>query len=147
MEQVQWKYLVFLVMGIISEIFISSKPGQLNTNIEFRNSVNLQIKVTPLQFSHLVVSNSLQPHESQHTRPSCPSPTLSLPKVMSIKSVMPSNYLILCHSLLLLPSVFPSIRVFSNESALHIRWPKYWSFSFSITPSNEYSELISFRID
>ena len=66
---------------------------------------------------------------------------------MSIESVMQSNHLILCHPLLLLPSVFPSIRVFSNESALHIRWPKYWSFSFSICPSNEYSRLISFRID
>ena len=66
---------------------------------------------------------------------------------MSIESVMPSNHLILCHSLLLLPSIFPSIRVFSNELALHIRWPKYWSLSFSISPSNEYSGLISFRID
>ena len=66
---------------------------------------------------------------------------------MSIKSVMPSNHLILCHPLLLLPSIFPSIRVFSNESVLHIRWLKYWSFSFSISPSNEYSELTSFRID
>ena len=71
----------------------------------------------------------------------------SLPKFMPIESVMPSNYLILCHSLLLLPSIFPSIRVFSNELALHIRRPKYWSFSFSISPSNEYSGLISFRID
>ena len=66
---------------------------------------------------------------------------------MSIESVTPSNYLILCCSLLLLPSIFPSIRVFSNESALHIRWPKYWSFSFSISPSNEHSGLISFRMD
>ena len=71
----------------------------------------------------------------------------SLLKLMSIASVMPSNYLILCHPLLLLPSIFPSIRVFSNESALCIRWPKFWSFSFSISPSNEYSRLISFRID
>ena len=69
----------------------------------------------------------------------------SLPKPMSIESVMPSNHLILCHPLLLLPSIFPNIRVFSNESALHIRWPKYWSFS--ISPSNEYSGLISFRMD
>ena len=69
----------------------------------------------------------------------------SLLKLMSIESVMPSNHLILCHLLLLLPSIFPSIRVFSNESALHIKWPKYWSFS--ISPSNEYPELISFRID
>ena len=67
-------------------------------------------------------------------------------KLMSIESVMASNYLILCCPLLLLPSIFPSIRVFSNESILHIRWPKYWSFSFSISPSNEYSGLISFRM-
>ena len=66
---------------------------------------------------------------------------------MSIESVMPSNHLILCHPLLLLPSIIPSIRVFPNELALHIRWPKYWSFSFSISPSNEYSGLISFRMD
>ena len=71
----------------------------------------------------------------------------SLLKLMSIESVMPSNHLILCHPLLLLPSVIPSIRVFSNESVLHIRWPKFWSFGFSISPSNEYSGLISFRID
>ena len=70
----------------------------------------------------------------------------SLLKLMSIESVMPSNYLILCCPLLLLPSTFPSIKVFSNESILCIRWPKYWSFSFNISPSNEYSELISFRI-
>ena len=71
----------------------------------------------------------------------------SLLKLMSIESVMPSNHLILCHPLLLLPSIIPSIRVFSNESVLRIRWPKYWSFSFSISPSNEYSGLISFRMD
>ena len=71
----------------------------------------------------------------------------SLLKFMSIELVMPSNYLILCHPLLLLPSVFPSIRVFSNESAFHIMWPNYWSFSFSISPSDEYSGLLSFRID
>ena len=71
----------------------------------------------------------------------------SLLKLMSIELVMPSNHLILCHPLLLLPSIFPSIRVFSNESVLHIRWPKYWSFSFSISPSNEYPGLISFRRD
>ena len=73
----------------------------------------------------------------------CPS----LPKPMSIESVMPSNHLILCRPLLLLPSIFASIRVFSNESALHTRWPKYWSFSFSISPSNEHPGLISLRMD
>ena len=71
----------------------------------------------------------------------------SLPKLMPIESVMASNHLILCHPLLLLPSIFPSTRVFSNESALRIRWPKYWSFSFSISPSNEHPGLISFRMD
>ena len=71
----------------------------------------------------------------------------SLFKLKSIESLMPSNHLILCHPLLLLPSIFPSIRVFSNESVLHIRWPKYWRFSFNIRPSNEYSGMISFRID
>ena len=71
----------------------------------------------------------------------------SLLKLTSIESVMPSNHLILCYPLLLLPSILSSIRVFSNESALHVRWPKYWSFSFSISPSNEYSGLISFRIE
>ena len=91
---------------------------------------------------------TLWPHELQHTRLPCPSPiSQSLLKLMFIESVMPSNHLILYDPLLLLPSIFPSIRVFSNELALHIRWPKYWSFSFSIGPSNEYSGLISFRMD
>ena len=71
----------------------------------------------------------------------------SPPKPMSIESMMPSNHLILCHPLLLLPSIFPSMRVVSNESTIHIRWPKYWTFSFNISPSNEYSGLISFRMD
>ena len=101
-----------------------------------------------VQFSHSVVSDSLRPHELQHARPPRPSTnSWSLPKPMSIKSVMPSNHLILCHPLLRLPSIFPGIRVFSSGSALHIRQPKYWSFSFTISPSIEYSGLISFRID
>ena len=93
------------------------------------------------------MSNSLQPHELQHTRPPCPSLTPGVYSLLSTESVMPSNHLILCCSLLLLPSIFPSIRVFSSESALHIRWPKYWSFSFSISPSNEHTGLISFSMD
>ena len=97
-----------------------------------------------VQFSHSVMSDSLQPHGLQHTRPPCPSPT---PRVYSNSSpLIPSNNPILCHRLLLPPSVFPSISVFPNESVLWIRWPKYWSFSFSISPSNEYSGLI-FRMD
>ena len=93
------------------------------------------------------MSDSLPPHRLQHARLPCPSPSQSLLKLMSIKLLMPSNHLILCCPLLLLPSIFPSIRVFSSESVLRIRWPKYWSFSFSISPSNEYVGLISFRID
>ena len=93
------------------------------------------------------MSNSLQrPHGLQHARPPCPSPTPGVYS-MSIELVMPSNHLILCHPLLLLPSIFSNIRVFSNESALRIRWPKYWSFSFNISPSNEHVGLISFRVD
>ena len=90
------------------------------------------------------MSNSLWPHGLQHTRPPYRSPT---PRAYPNSSVMPSNHFILYRSLLLLPSIFPRIRVFSNESVLCIRWPKYWSFSFNISPSNEYSELISFMID
>ena len=101
-----------------------------------------------VQFSHSVMSDSLQPHEPQHVRPPCPSPTpRSPPKPTPIESMMPSNHLILCRPLLLLPSIFPRIRVFSNESALCIRWPKYWSFGFKISPTNEHPGLISFRMD
>ena len=101
-----------------------------------------------LLFSHLAVSPTLCDPMDCST-PASLSFTISrsLLKLMSIESVMPSNHLILCHPLLLLPSIFPSVRVFSNESVLPIRWPKYWSFSFSISSSNEYSGLISFRID
>ena len=103
-----------------------------------------------VQFSHSVVSDSLRPYELQHAIPPCPSPTpnsQSSLKPMSIKSVMPSSHLILCRPLLLLSPIPPRIRVFSNESTLHMRWPKYWSFSFSISPSNEHPGLISFRMD
>ena len=100
-----------------------------------------------LLFSHSVVSDSLQPH-GLHT---LGFPALHhlpyLLKLRSIELVMPSNHLILCRPLLLVPSVFPRIRVFSNESAFRIRWPKYWSFSFIISPSNEYPGFISFKID
>ena len=93
------------------------------------------------------MSDSLRPHESQHARLPCPSPTPSLLKLRSIESVMPSNHLILCHPLLLPPSIIPSIRVFSNESVLRILWPKFWRFSFSISPPGEYSGLISFIME
>ena len=95
------------------------------------------------------MSDSLQPHEPQHARLPCTSPA---PGVYSNSCPLswwchPTNHLILCHLLLLPPPIFPSIRVFSNESALHIKWPKYWNFNFKINPSNEYSGLIFFRID
>ena len=91
------------------------------------------------------MSNSLRPHESQHTRPPCPSPTPGIHRLTSIESVMPSSHLILCCPLLILPPIPPSIRVFSNESTLHMRWPKYWSFIFSIIPSKEIPWLISLQ--
>ena len=110
----------------------TGKPGMLqSSSVQLLSHV--QLFATPWTAAHqasLSITNSW-----------------SSPKPMSIESVMPSNHLILCRPLLLLPSVFPSIRVFSNESVLPIRWPKYWSFTFSISPSNEYSGLISFRID
>ena len=100
-----------------------------------------------VQFSHSVVSDSATPWTAACQASLSITNSWSLLKRMSIESVMPSNHLILCHPLLLLPSIFPSIRVFSNESVLCIRWPNYWSFSFGISPSNAYSGLISFRID
>ena len=100
-----------------------------------------------VQFSHSVVSDSATPWTAARQASLSTTNSQSLLKLMSIKLVMPSNHLILCHPLLLPPSVVPRIRVFSNESALCIRWSKYWSFRFSISPSNEYSGLISFRMD
>ena len=91
------------------------------------------------------MSDSLQPHGPQHPRPPCPSPNPESTQTKTIKWVIPSKHLILCHSLLLPPSIFP--RVFPKESVLPIRWPNYWSISFSISPSNEYLRLISFRMD
>ena len=94
------------------------------------------------------MSNYLQPHELQHIRPPCPSPTPGVhTDSTSIESVTPSRHLILCCPLLVLPPIPPSIRISSNESTLHMRWPKYWSFSFSIIPSKEHPELISSRMD
>ena len=119
----------------------------------WNSSMNLSTDLVaePQAASSLVVVQSLscvqllQPHGLQHTRLPCPSLLWSVLKFTSIESVMLSNHLILCLPLFLLPSIFPSTRVYSSESALHIRWPKYWSFS--ISPFKEYSGLISFRID
>ena len=100
-----------------------------------------------VQFSHSVMSDSATPWTAAHQASLSITKSWSLLKLMTTELVMSSNHLILCRPLLLLPSIFPNIRVFSNESVLHIRWPNYWSFSFSISPPNEYSGLISFRMD
>ena len=108
--------------------------------------VRKSLQCLVLLFIHSVMSDSVIPRTATHQASLSLTISWSLLKFMSIESAMPFNHLILCCPLLLLPSIFPSIRVVSNESALRIRWPKYWSFSFSISPSNEYSGLISFRI-
>ena len=120
--------------------------GSQRVGHNWGDSACMQIyRYISVQFSRSVVSDSLWTHGLQHTRPPCPSPT---PGVYSnSSSVIPPNHLILCRPLLLLPSIFPNIRVFSNESVLGFRWPKDWSFTFSISPSKEYSGLISFRMD
>ena len=110
----------------------------MNTWKQTTTSTCIILWISSVQFSYSVVSDSLRPHESQHAR---------APKLKSIESVMPSSHLILCCPLLLLPPIPPSIRVFSNESTFRMRWPKYWSFSFSVSPSNEHPGLISFRLD
>ena len=115
-------------------------------NIQWNKDWKL-FQIGSVQSSPLVVSDSLWPHESQKARPPCPSSNPGvLHKLMSTESVTPSSHLIFCHPLLLLHSIFPSIRVFSKESTLHMRWPKYWSFSSNISPSNEHPGLI-FRMD
>ena len=114
---------------------------------EFFWQYDYKLKITINKFSCSVTSNSLQPHGLQHARLPCPSPIPRACSNLSIEPMMPFNHLVLCPPLLLLPSIFPSIRVFSLEPVLHIKWPKCWSFSISISPSNEYSRLISFKTD
>ena len=105
------------------------------------------LQFSSVNFSHSVVSDSATPWIAAHQASLSITNSRSILKLIPIESVIISNHFILCRPLLLPPSIFPSIRVFSNESALHIRWPKYWSFSFSFSTSNEYSGLISFRMD
>ena len=118
---------------------LSSYPYPLNPVIGWDRLFSL--------FSHSVMSDFVTPWTAARQASLFITNSQSLLKLMFIELVMPSNHLILCHPLLVLPSIFPSIRVFSNKSVLCIRWPKYWSFNFSISPSNEYSGLISFRMD
>ena len=114
-------------------------------------SITSDMQMTPPLFSSVQLLSHVQhfatPRTTAHQASLFITNSRSLPKLMSIELVMPSNHLILCLPVRLLPSIFPSIRVFSNESALRMRWPKYWSFSFNISPSNEHSRLISFRMD
>ena len=128
---------------VFANFLSSSRSKAGSKGLKLKTETFVRGKQQWLLFSCSVVSESLRPHGLQHARLPRPSPTpQSLLKLMSIEAVMPSNHLVLCHTLLLPPSVFPSIRVFSNESVLDIKWPKYWSFSFSVSPSSEYSELI-----
>ena len=134
-----------LFFNMLSMLVITFLPRSKHLLISWLQSPSIQILT--YQFSHSVVSTSLRTHSTPWTTAHQASLSItnsqSLLKLMPIELVMPSNHLILCCPLLLLPSIFPSNRVFSNESVLHIRWPTYWSFSLSISPSNEYSRLIS----
>ena len=128
-----------LMLETLNKLCSASAPHSPFNHMETLSSV---------QFSRSLVSDSLRPHESQHTRQPCPSSTPTVHSdSISVESVMPSSLLILCRLLLLLPSIPPNIRVFSNESTLRMRWPKYWSFSCSIIPSKEHPGLISFRME
>ena len=140
------------------EIFLRLFPCFLSTFLSNRTVVNASRFIkhylsfvsmidSSVQFSRSVVSDSATPWTAARQDSLSITNSRSSPKPMSIKSMMPSNHLILCHPLLRPPSIFPSIRVLSNESALRIRWPRYWSFSFNISPSNEHPGLISFRMD
>ena len=135
----------FFQSSFSSTIKLSGKYRDFPFTYPLLTHIHSLPQSTSVQFSLSVMSYSLRPHGLQHTRPPCPSPTPR--KLMSIESVMPSNHLILCYPFLLLPSIFPSIRVFLNESAPRNRWPKYRSFTFNISPSNEHPGLISFRMD
>ena len=132
-------------INVLPSLRLRGSGSELYSCVEFReNAPSVQFSSVQL-LSHVRFFATLW--TDAHQASLSITNSWRLLKLMSIESVMPFNHLILCHPFLLLPSIFPSIRVFSNESVLRIRWPKYWSFSFSISPSNEYSGLISFRID
>ena len=139
-HSLSWSWVLLLFTSLSLRLFIVVTATFMTAYNPVLGTVlnPWQFQLVSVQFSRSVRAKSFRPHGLQHT---------SLLKLMSIKSMMPSNRLILCHPLLFLPSIFPSIRVFSNESVLHIRWPNYWSFCFSISLSSDYSGLISFRID
>jgi len=155
-EGIPWLHWFWNVSRPTVRIRKQPEGSRLERNMGWKGEIdmNREKKIAALlpclllsQFSH----SCIQLFATPWTAASQPSLSItnsqSLLKLMSIESVMPCNHLIVCGTLFLLPSIFPSIKVFSNESVIHIRWPKYWSFSFSISPSSEYSGLISFRID
>ena len=134
----------------MSRVRINLQPKSCISNVlrvMFVQQTSYTNHTSSVQFSRSVMSDSVTPPIIAYQASLSITNSQSLLRFMSIESVMPSIHLILCHPLLLPPSIFPSIRVFSNESVLYIRWPKYWSFSFSISPFNECSGLISFRMD
>ena len=141
------RYQIANIGWIIEKAREFQKNNNNNKNLFLLYWLSQSLWLCSVQLSRSVVSNSLQRHEPQHARSPCPSPTPSPLKPVSTESMMPSNHPILCCLLFLLPPIPPSIRVFSNESALRIRWLKYWSFSFNISPSKEHPGLISFKMD
>ena len=140
----QWSFFYLGGVCFMTHVYSSEKRFSWFTDLIYDEWESLFYIYGSVHISCLVISNSLQSHRLQHTRLTS---SQSLLKLMPIELVMPSNHLIFCHPFLLPPPIFPSIRVFSNESVLRIRWPKYWSFRFRICPSNEYLGLISFRMD
>ena len=140
---------IFYNFNYLIKFCIISKSLIKYLGQDYKNKINIIIEknIGTIQFSHSHVRIFVTPWTTACQASLSIINSWSPPKPMSIESVMPSNDLILCHPLLLLPSIFPSIRDFSNESALRIRWPKYWSFSFNISPSKEYPGLISFKMD
>ena len=133
--------------SIIKKLQIISAGEDVGGKVKLCNYYGKSVEFPLLLFSQSAMSDSTTPWTAACQASQSLTVSRSLLKLISIESVIPSNHFILCQSILLLPSIFPSIRVFSNQSVLHMRWPKYWSFSFSISPSNEYSGFISFRID
>ena len=133
---------------VSGQILEGRMPNYLKHHVLHWRTVSISEKChSSLPFSYTVMSDSATPWTAAYQASQSFTISRSLLKLMSIESVMPSNHLVLCHPLLFLPSIFLSIRVFSKESVLCMRWPKYWSLSFSMSPSNEYSGLIYFRID
>ena len=143
------KYSATMHTNLIRINLSTAPKHNICIKIWYSSNIKANWIFSSVQFSRSVVSDSFRPHEPQYARPICPSPTAGVysnPCSLS-RWCHPTMSCMLCRPLLLLPSIFPSIRVFSNESALRIMWPKFWSFSFNISPSNEHTGLISFRMD